>query len=189
MQFIFDTSTQYFSTNVRSLQILLISSCIIHIISKVFTSSAINALPLSDKSEIMRTPILIVVFVSLLLACRKEEFRENPSINHTVEAAVDANLGKYLASGKINNAQIDSIDLVISKVNASNISLSSSLFPALIIPVTSLTELDGYAESGGSGLNLISSTNGIQLTILNSNLLLKYENGADRIDIAGKKEK
>jgi hypothetical protein len=132
---------------------------------------------------------LLVILISILFfSCKKKnEFREDPEVNHTVEMAVDANVGKYLAAGKIGMRHIDSLDILLAKVDASTILLSSSQFPSLKIAVNNLTDYSGYASPGGSGLDLVSTTNGIQLSIINASMLLKYQQSGIILDLAAKK--
>jgi hypothetical protein len=43
---------------------------------------------------------IILLLTFLFFSCKKKnEFREDPEINHTVETAVNANVGKYLFIG------------------------------------------------------------------------------------------
>jgi hypothetical protein len=132
--------------------------------------------------------LTIILLTFVLFSCKKKnEFREDPAVNHTVEMALDANLGKYLATGKIGARNIDSLDILVSKIDASTILLSSSQFPSLTIAVNNLTDYSGYASPGGSGFDLVSATNGIQFSIVSSSMLLKYQKHGIVLDLAAKK--
>jgi hypothetical protein len=132
--------------------------------------------------------LIIILLTFLLFSCKKKnEFREDPDINHTVEMAVNANVGLYLAAGKVGKRSIDSLDIVVSKIDASTIQITSSQFPPLSVAVNNLTDYSGYASPGGSGLDLVSTTNGIQLSIINSSMLLKYQKNRVTLDLAAKK--
>ncbi len=135
----------------------------------------------------MRVLIFIIVTAIFCFSCRKEEFREDPDKNHYIDMAIDANLGKYIATGAVNTISIDSIDIQINKVDATTIQIESSSFLAFTIAVNNLTQYDGYASPGGSGLNLVSASREVQFSILNSSMILKFQNSSINIDLAGKK--
>jgi hypothetical protein len=132
--------------------------------------------------------LTFILLTCVLFSCKKKnEFREDPEVNHTVEMAVDANVGKYLATGKVGKRNIDSLDILVTKIDASTIQLSSSQFPSLTVAVNNLTDYSGYATPGGSGFDLVSTTSGIQLSIINSSMLLKYQKNRVILDLAAKK--
>jgi hypothetical protein len=132
---------------------------------------------------------LSILLISILfISCKKKnEFREDPEINHTLELAVDANVGKYLATGKIGENNMDSLDILVSKIDGSTILLSSSQFPSMSIPVNNLTDYGTYSSPGGSGLNLVASNSDMQFSIFNASMLLKYKKDNIDLDLAAKK--
>jgi hypothetical protein len=135
----------------------------------------------------MRVLIFILITTIFCFSCRKEEFREDPDKNHYIDKAINANLGKYIATGIVNTISIDSIDIQINKVDASTIQIVSNRFSAFTIVVNNLTQYDGYATPGGAGLNLVSASREVQFSILNSSMILKFQNAYANIDLAGKK--
>jgi hypothetical protein len=79
------------------------------------------------------------------------------------------------------------LDILVAKVDASTIILSSSQFPSFSIAVNNLTDYSDYASPGGSGFDLVSTTNGIQFSIINACMLLKYQKSGIVLDLAAKK--
>lgn len=133
--------------------------------------------------------VLLLLSSGLFCACinKRDEFRPNGAINYTIENAIEANLGTYLTAGKINDMPMDAIDIQISKASPNTIQVHSNVFPLITTTVNSLTLYQDYAQPGGSGLDLISSSNGIQFSIISGNLTLKYQNNTVKIDLLGKK--
>jgi hypothetical protein len=131
--------------------------------------------------------VLVALFLLAFIACRKGEFAENPSINHSVEKAIDVNMGAYTAGGSINNTRIDNLDLQLSKAQYNKINISSSQFPTFTFEVNNLTTYPTHSVPGGEGSNLISATNGIQFSIVGGIIQLKFDNSNVKIDVVGSK--
>jgi hypothetical protein len=132
--------------------------------------------------------ISIIGLLFFCLSCyKKDEFKPSSPINYSVEAAIDANLGTYLTSGSYNGQALDSVILNIVKIDASTISLSSPNTPTITTTINNLTIYEDYASPGGTGLDIISYSNGVEFSIVSGNLLLKYQNIAAKIQLSGKK--
>ncbi len=132
--------------------------------------------------------IALLLLIFTFIACQKrEEFRTNPDVNHSVEAALEHNIGPYFAKGKIGTVVFDSMNVVLSRSTGNHVKLSSSSFPTLTFAVNSLTDYSTHSVPGGSGLDLVSASPGIEFSIVNFNMVLKYQNASQTIEFVGKK--
>jgi hypothetical protein len=136
----------------------------------------------------MRTLITLIILLTFTCGClKRNEFSQFPEINYQLESAIDQNTGLYISRGIVNSKSIDSLVINVIKLDKNVIQLSSDAFGAISIPVNNLTQYDGYAMPGGSGSDLVSSNSAIQFSIVNANMVLKYQKSTTILDLAAKK--